>query len=40
LGLFAAMAVAGSPQTEVLGTTSGTVPDSVRRARVRRFLAG
>jgi LCP family protein required for cell wall assembly len=40
LGLFGALTFSGSPRTEVLGTTSGQVPDSVRRARVRRFLAG
>ena len=40
LGLFAALTVAGSPQTQVLGTESGTVPDDVRRRAVRRFLAG
>jgi LCP family protein required for cell wall assembly len=40
LGLFGAMAVAGSPQTQVLGTQSGTIPESVRQARIRRFLDG
>ncbi len=40
LGLFGALTFSGSPQTEVLGTVSGQVPDSVRRAKVRRFLAG
>ena len=40
LGLFGALTFAGSPQTEVLGTISGQVPDSVRQAKVRRFLAG
>ena len=40
LGLFGALAVVGSPQTQVLGTVSGQVPDSVRQERVRRFLAG
>jgi hypothetical protein len=40
LGLFGAMAVAGSPQTQVLGTQSGAVPQALKRARVRRFLAG
>ncbi len=40
LGLFGALTFSGSPKTEVLGTVSGQVPDSVRRARVRRFLAG
>jgi LCP family protein required for cell wall assembly len=40
LGLFGALTFSGSPQTEVLGTISGQVPDSVRQAKVRRFLAG
>ena len=30
LGLFAALAITGSPQTQVLGTQSGEVPDAVR----------
>ena len=40
LGLFGALAVAGSPQTQVLGTESGTIPEDVRQRAVRRFLAG
>jgi LCP family protein required for cell wall assembly len=40
LGLFGALATAGTPQTEVLGTISGQVPESVKQAKVRRFLAG
>ena len=40
LGLFGALAVAGSPQAQVLGTQSGTVPEAVRERAVRRFLAG
>jgi LCP family protein required for cell wall assembly len=40
LGLFGALSVAGTPRTEVLGTLSGQVPDRLRQARVRRFLAG
>ena len=40
LGLFGALAVAGTPQTEVLGTVSGQVPEAVKQERVRRFLAG
>jgi LCP family protein required for cell wall assembly len=40
LGLFGALAVAGSPHQQVLGTFSGNVPDSVKQAAVRRFLAG
>jgi LCP family protein required for cell wall assembly len=40
LGLFGALAVAGSPQTQVLGTQSGNVPDALKQRAVRRFLAG
>ena len=40
LGLFGALAISGSPQTAVLGTASGQVPESLKRKRVRRFLAG
>jgi LCP family protein required for cell wall assembly len=37
-GVFAAMAVGGSAETQVLGTPSGSVPDALRDAAVRRFL--
>ena len=40
LGLFASLTVAGSPHTDVLGTESGQVPDSVRQRLVSRFLKG
>ncbi|MDP2711422.1 MAG: LCP family protein [Solirubrobacteraceae bacterium] len=40
LGLFTALTIAGSPQTEVLGTVSGQVTESDKQAKVRRFLAG
>jgi LCP family protein required for cell wall assembly len=40
LGLFGALAVSGSPKTEVLGTPSGSVSDSAKRRAVRRFEAG
>lgn len=40
IGLYAALAAAGTPETVVLGTVSGRVPDGVREARVRRFLRG
>ncbi len=40
LGLFAALSLAGDPDTRVLGTTSGNVPEDAKRAAVRRFLAG
>ncbi|MDP9400121.1 MAG: LCP family protein [Actinomycetota bacterium] len=38
LGLFAALAVGGDPETKVLGTVSGEVPETLRRARVDDFL--
>jgi LCP family protein required for cell wall assembly len=37
-GVFAAMAVAGSPETQVLGTLTGVVPEEQKQAAVRRFL--
>jgi LCP family protein required for cell wall assembly len=40
LGLFGALAIAGTPQTEVLGTVSGQIPPDVKQAKVRRFLRG
>ena len=40
IGLFAALSVAGTPETEILGTVSGQVPEAVKQAKVRRFLAG
>lgn len=40
LGVFGALALAGTPDTVVLGTESGQVPESLRQARVRRFMAG
>ena len=40
MGLFGALSVAGTPQTEILGTVSGQVPEAVKQAKVRRFLAG
>ncbi len=38
LGVFGALAIAGTPRTEVLGTLSGQVPEDVKQAKVRRFL--
>ncbi|HVF77165.1 MAG TPA: LCP family protein [Solirubrobacteraceae bacterium] len=40
LGVFGALAFAGTPQTAVLGSLSGQVPESVKQQKVRRFLAG
>lgn len=40
LGVFGALSLAGSPETEVLGTISGQVPEDVKQAKVRRFLEG
>jgi LCP family protein required for cell wall assembly len=37
-GLFAALAVGGTPTTQVLGTLSGIVPEAQKQAAVRRFL--
>ncbi len=39
-GALAAMAVGGSPSTEVLGTLDGNVPDSAVRSAVERFERG
>jgi len=38
--VFAGLAIGGSPETHVLGTPSGIVPESARAAAVRRFLDG
>jgi LCP family protein required for cell wall assembly len=40
LGLFGALTFAGSPHTDVLGTESGQVPDSLKQRLVARFLRG
>ncbi|HWC27303.1 MAG TPA: LCP family protein [Solirubrobacteraceae bacterium] len=40
LGVFGALAIAGTPQTEVLGSSSGRVSESAKQAKIRRFLAG
>jgi LCP family protein required for cell wall assembly len=40
LGLFGALTFARSPHTDVLGTESGQVPDSLRQRLVGRFLKG
>jgi len=40
LGLFAALSLSGSPQTQVLGTESGRVPEDVKQRALRRFGAG
>lgn len=40
LGVFAALAFAGDPETNVLGSADGNVPDSTKRAAVQRFLDG
>ena len=40
MGMFGALSVAGTPDTEILGTVSGQVPEEVKQAKVRRFLAG
>jgi LCP family protein required for cell wall assembly len=40
IGLFGALSVAGTPDTEILGAVSGQVPEAVKQAKVRRFLEG
>jgi LCP family protein required for cell wall assembly len=40
MGLFGALAAGGTPETAVLGTTTGIVPEERRAAAVRRFLRG
>ena len=40
LGFFGALAVAGSANTQLLGTVSGQISEEVKQAKVRRFLAG
>jgi LCP family protein required for cell wall assembly len=40
LGLFAALATAGSAHSQVLGTFDGNVPATIKEEAVRRFLAG
>jgi hypothetical protein len=40
LGVFAALAIAGTPQTHVLGTFDGNVPENVKQQAVQRFLSG
>jgi LCP family protein required for cell wall assembly len=37
-GVFAALGTGGTPTTQVLGTLSGEVPDTLREQAVRRFL--
>jgi LCP family protein required for cell wall assembly len=39
-GVFGALAIGGTPKTEVLGTLSGVVPEAERDAAVQRFLKG
>ena len=34
------LAIGGTPETHVLGTVSGEVPDELRSREVRRFLDG
>jgi LCP family protein required for cell wall assembly len=40
LGVFGALATAGTPRAPVLGTFDGNVPAAVKQAAVQRFLAG
>jgi anionic cell wall polymer biosynthesis LytR-Cps2A-Psr (LCP) family protein len=38
--VFAGMAVGGTPETRVLGTPSGEVPETLKNRRVEQFLDG
>ena len=38
--VFAGLAIGGTPETRVLGTTSGDVPDALKQRRVEQFLDG
>jgi LCP family protein required for cell wall assembly len=40
MAVFANLAVGGTPETRVLGTPSGEVPDDLRQRRVEQFLDG
>ncbi len=40
LGLFSALAIAPNPETNVLGSLDGNVPDAVKNEAVRRFQDG
>ncbi len=40
LGLVGALSFPGAPSSAILGASSGQVPESVKQARVQRFLAG
>jgi LCP family protein required for cell wall assembly len=40
MAVFGSLAVGGTPETNVLGTPSGDVPDAQRQAAVDRFLGG
>jgi len=40
LGVYAALGFGGNPETNVLGTVDGNVPESLKQRAVRRFLDG
>jgi LCP family protein required for cell wall assembly len=40
MAVFGNLSLRGTPQTVVLGTLSGEVPDELKRSRVRKFLKG
>ena len=40
MAVFGSIAVGGTPQTRVLGTESGEVPDALKQRRVEQFLDG
>jgi LCP family protein required for cell wall assembly len=40
MAVFASIAIGGTPETRVLGTESGEVPDALKQRRVEQFLDG
>ncbi len=40
MAVFGSIAVGGTPQTRVLGTENGEVPDALKQRRVEQFLDG
>jgi hypothetical protein len=40
MAVFAGLAIGGTPETRVLGTVDGNVPDALKQRRVAQFLDG
>jgi hypothetical protein len=40
MAVFGALAIGGTPETSVLGTVDGNVPDDRKQRAVERFLDG